>query len=98
MKGRHGDVLVIGTSRTPHGKKRTNMVLAYGEVTGHRHEIIEGVAEVYDEADGSMLVVVLSETAVLDHQEHPSRELSRGTYEVVIQRDATAFGERKVVD
>lgn len=45
MKYRQGDV-VIKKVDSVKGEKRQDLILAYGEVTGHRHEVI-GKAETY---------------------------------------------------
>lgn len=52
-------------------KKRKSKVVALGEVTGHHHvvEIVEGNAELYDDALGNLFMLVKSPVKIL-HQEH----------------------------
>lgn len=40
---RQGDVLLLPIDKIPKVTKKTeNVILAHGEITGHRHEILEG--------------------------------------------------------
>ena len=66
---RQGDVLLIPTSETVKDTKLPHLTLAEGEVTGHRHRISQGEAELYEHAE-MLYLKVLSSTALLTHEEH----------------------------
>jgi hypothetical protein len=83
---RQGDVLLIPTTKRPSAaaKRVTDhgrVILAYGEVTGHAHEVVpiapnapselDPVApcELFEEADGTR-ILVLSRPSVVKHDEH----------------------------
>jgi hypothetical protein len=66
---RQGDVLIIPQKASPQGTKLPHLTLAEGEVTGHRHRISNGEAELL-ERDGVLYLRVLSPTALLTHEEH----------------------------
>jgi len=63
------------------------VVLAYGEQTGHSHQIKSRAAEVY--RAGGARYLYLGEAASLTHEEHGALELPAGTYQVVQQRELT---------
>ena len=65
MKYRQGDVLIKSVDKI-RGKKKENLVLAYGEVTGHRHEVVADVATLYEE-NGMMYLHIEDEKATLYH-------------------------------
>ena len=77
-----------------------HLTLAEGEVTGHRHRITQGDAQLYQLAVGVMYLRVLSEFAKLYHEEHEEIDLPKGDYEVLIEReyDWVEGLEKKVVD
>lgn len=67
MKYRQGDVLISKVSGIK-GKRKDLLVLAYGEVTGHRHQLIceKDNAELYEE-NGILYLHIESDSAVLYH-------------------------------
>lgn len=85
---RQGDVFVM-TIKTIKGKKQpkdnNKTVLAYGEVTGHSHAIADK-AELYADGTRKFLEVCLAKGAALQHEEHATITLPKGTYEVRIQK------------
>ncbi|MBE9109467.1 hypothetical protein IQ273_08565 [Nodosilinea sp. LEGE 07298] len=85
---RQGDVLLIAASPVNDnpGTKQSHLVLAHGEASGHQHQITEGQAELY-EKDGTMFLYVLSETALLTHEEHAPIAIPQGTWIVRLQRE-----------
>lgn len=94
----HGDVTLLRVDdRKVTGKKRETPILAYGEVTGHSHQITSGQACVF-EFDEKTYLNVISDVATLSHEEHEAYELLKGTYEITIQREYEPGGWRKVVD
>lgn len=95
---RHGDVLLIPVATIPkQATKQKNLVLAEGEVTGHSHQITEGVAHLF-KWDEKMYLKVKSERAALTHEEHKRIDLPAGDYEVIIQKDYEPDGWKKVID
>lgn len=107
---RQGDVLLVQTTREPSGQATRVMdagrvILAYGEVTGHAHEVI-GVdnadpvpaMELFEEPDGTRLLV-MRRPAALTHPEHGRIALpAETTYEVRRQVEYTPTALRTVAD
>jgi hypothetical protein len=84
---RQGDVLLLPIIPTKvSGKKLSHLTLAQGEVTGHSHRISRGQAELY-ERNGTLYLKVLSQTAILNHEEHRSLEIPHGNWMIKIQRE-----------
>lgn len=109
---RQGDVLIVATTKKPsqQAKRITDKgrtILAYGEVTGHAHEVIAATAidrdpvpsqQLFEEPDGSRLLVLRRDTE-LRHEEHRTIPLPAGTYEVIRQREYVAADlSRSVAD
>jgi hypothetical protein len=93
---RQGDVILLPVQQVD-GQKKLDLILAEGEVTGHKHRISEGQAELY-EKDGSLYLRVLSETALLTHEEHQAIAIPQGNWVVKIQREYEPEGWRYVAD
>lgn len=93
---RQGDVILTPVQPTK-GQKLPHLTLAEGEVTGHAHRIVEGQAELY-EKDGVLYLRVLSETALLSHEEHKPIAVPQGNWMVRIQREYEPQGWRYVQD
>lgn len=97
---RHGDVIIRSVKAIPKMAKQEKVkkvVLAEGEVTGHSHQISEGVAKLFRFEEKTYLRVT-SKRAALTHEEHKRIDLPAGDYEVIIQRDYEPKGWQKVVD
>lgn len=106
---RQGDVLLRRTTRQPSQKATTvtdtgRVILAYGEVTGHVHEVtgVDNADPVpamalFEEPDGSRLLVVRRD-ALVAHDEHATIALAPGHYEVVRQQEYTPAAIRQVAD
>lgn len=88
---RQGDVLIIPSDTSITGSKLTHLTLAKGEVTGHRHRISNGEAELY-ERDGVLFLKVLSPSAILSHEEHAQVIIPQGNWEIRIQREYAPEG------
>lgn len=77
------------------------VVLAHGEVTGHKHQFRDpGVCELRNETTGERVLVV-DVAGLLEHEEHvPPIQVAGGAYEIVQQCewDWTKEGARAVVD
>lgn len=96
---RHGDVIIreSGAVIPEQAKQQKDLVLAEGEMTGHRHKITEGAAELFTYNE-KMHLKILSKIAKVDHQEHGLGELPEGNYEIIIQQEWQETGWKKVVD
>jgi hypothetical protein len=99
---RQGDVLMRRTRKKPTTTAkavtdRGRVILAYGEVTGHCHEVVPVTAdpdlvpamELFEEADGTRLLVVRREARV-QHEDHGAIALAPATYEIIRQREYVA--------
>ena len=102
-KYRQGDVYIFQVKQiTAHFEKVASKILAYGEVTGHKHEVIPtldigtiGIAEI----DGETYLRIVGTDAHLVHEEHHKIELPPGDYKVIIQREYDPIlYQRKVQD
>ena len=94
---RQGDVLIIPSDTSVTGIKLPHLTLAEGEVTGHRHRISNGEAELF-ERDGVLYLKVLSSTAILTYEEHAQVTIPQGDWEIWIQREYAPEGWRYVAD
>ncbi|MFN6530098.1 hypothetical protein [Nostoc sp. ChiSLP03a] len=93
---RQGDVILLPVQQVE-GQKILHLTLAEGEVTGHKHQIIEGKAELY-EKDSTLYLRVFSESALLAHEEHKAISIPQGDWIVRIQREYEPEGWRYVAD
>lgn len=100
---RQGDVLAVKISSLPAGATKTRLdkgdiILAYGEVTGHAHRIKkpEEKALLWDAGAERFLQVM--ETVSLTHEEHKMAEFEPGIYRIVIQQEYSPAALRNVAD
>jgi hypothetical protein len=78
----HGDVHVIACDGIPSGAKESDeMVLEYGEVTGHAHRYDEPTTKLFKMQDGRKFLRVVKPTD-LRHEEHHTRTIQPGDYEI----------------
>jgi len=94
QKWRHGDVYGIASDvdakkLAANGTKLDSNVLAYGEVTGHMHEIeADPCAYQRFEMEGKKYLLVLSEGGVsIKHAEHGTGIIPKGVWEERIDRE-----------
>lgn len=96
---RHGDVLLGSVDTLPNNaKKRSNVILAYGEVTGHSHRIADPRSAETFEVNGEIYLKVVVPKAQLIHEEHAMIELPEGIYRVWQQREYAPGEIRRVYD
>ena len=111
---RQGDVLIMRIDDdTKVGAKVATeagrVVLAHGEVTGHSHAIADRAATLFDlpiehNVDTRAATLALDRimrcrtTVKLQHEEHATITLARGTYRVRIQREYSPEALRNVAD
>lgn len=108
---RQGDVLLVQVGEIPRGAKDITsgpmIVLAEGEVTGHKHAIYPELdrepqaeprlpARLWDAGAERFLQVV--EKTALKHEEHAPVELPPGNYQVAHQREYSPEEIRRVTD
>ncbi len=101
---RQGDVLVIRVDEAIPAQAQAvardggRVVLAYGEVTGHAHAILERDVELFQVADQVDRWLRVGERgAVLAHEEHGPITLAPGVYRVRRQREFTDEDEPRYV-
>lgn len=94
---RHGDIILKPTNDKIQGEEQPKPILALGEVTGHSHQITEGLAKVFRYNDKTYLKVI-SPFALLRHEEHKEIKLPQGNYEFFIQQEWKEDGWTKVLD
>ena len=96
---RHGDVILKTVDSLPqNAKKRGNLTLAYGEITGHSHRIADPSTAHSYELDGQLYLEVTAPSAQLIHEEHATIQLAMGIYQVWQQREYSPGEIRKVYD
>ena len=98
---RQGDVFIIPVKNIPVSASRIQtegeIVLAYGEVTGHSHSIQDGTTMLFHGPQGTVYLDVTEHTEVR-HQEHATIPLAPGAYKIARQREYTPEAIRNVAD
>lgn len=84
---RQGDVLLMPIDKIPKGLKRgKDLVLAYGETTGHKHEFLLDKAEFYpvETEDNPFITGYLKVDEPIDllHEDHEGYTVLPGKYQV----------------
>jgi hypothetical protein len=88
MLWRQGDVFISCTSEIPRDAiKQSHLVLADGELTGHRHQIEELRSAVLYLGRDEQFLEVLAPHADIVHPEHHTIRLKTGKYRVWRQRE-----------
>lgn len=106
---RQGDVMLMPIAAKAVTKKHTEvardgdgaLVLQHGEVTGHRHRIIETNVCMLrsDVASDPIILRVLGDSAVdLIHEEHGTISIAPGNYSVIIQEEWSDGAWEQVID
>jgi len=104
MQYRQGDVLLVRVdAEVPDNAKaverdKGRVILAYGEVTGHAHAILEKEVSLWEVDTEGRLLVIGEEEVALVHEEHDTIKVPKGTYKVVQQREYTPQGIVNVLD
>ena len=82
---RQGDLLFTPVKRVK-GKLQKNNIIAYGEMTGHTHQLTEG--RVYnDSKKKEKYVEIVGRPTPIIHEEHKPIVLEPGKYKVTRQRE-----------
>lgn len=93
---RQGDILLEETDSLPKNLKKKDNVLARGEATGHKHQIVNG--KVLISNSGEQFVVANNETQLV-HEEHAPIVLTDAIFRVRRQREYDITeGVRQVMD
>jgi hypothetical protein len=88
MLWRQGDIFIAAIpSIPPDAVRRSGVVLAEGEITGHHHRIEDPLTASLFVHRGELLLSVVALEARLVHEEHGPIELARGAYRVWRQRE-----------
>lgn len=95
---RQGDVLLERINEMPKNLKEKDKILAYGEVTGHKHLFDSGHVLVFENESKEQFVEAKQE-AILKHEEHKAMTIPKGKWKVVLQREYDLLsGVRQVMD
>lgn len=88
---RQGDVGLVPVASIPRNTVPVEgpCILAYGEVTGHCHQIFDDVGCALVEGEAGVRYLSVERIAELKHQEHSTISLPAGVYEVRHQREYT---------
>jgi hypothetical protein len=94
---RQGDVILVSSSESITAEPLPHLTVAEGEVTGHRHRISNGNAELYEQ-NGTLYLRILSPIATLVHEEHNAISVPQGLWMIRIQREYRPEGWNYVKD
>lgn len=93
----HGDVILERIDKLPkefkNFKKSKDGVLAYGELTGHLHQLQRDRFDLRIDEAGIKFLHVLEPTPV-KHQEHSPIIIPPGNYKIGIQQEYDPFAKR----
>lgn len=102
---RQGDVLIreriddMPEAMTEIPRDGGSVILAYGEVTGHSHKIMErDVTFWLPEGSSDVRIIDAPNGATVQHDEHDPIVLPAGRYDVFIQTEYSPQEIRQVVD
>jgi hypothetical protein len=94
---RQGDLLFIEVKSLPGGLHRLeHRIIAEGETTGHKHEVIDETAILYEDGNGKFLEALVDTEVV--HQEHHTIKIPKGFYKIIQQREYAPGAIRYVQD
>lgn len=99
---RQGDVLIEKISALPtglkkHKKDKGRIILAYGEVTGHAHAVVDDVTTSFVDGEGN-LYLHSKEEILVRHEEHAEIKLPAGAYKITHQREYSPEEIHRVLD
>lgn len=95
---RQGDVLIMRVDSIPaEAQPAPDLILAHGEVTGHKHQILDAKRVKRYVAERLQYLAVKAKVQV-QHEEHSPITLPPGEYVVMIQQEYTPGALRAVMD
>lgn len=106
-QGQQGDVYVSRVDALPSvctevAREDGGVVLAHGEVTGHKHQFRDEHVKMFASNDNGVerrFIVISEKPATLVHEEHSPHTYAPGIYEIKIAREWTDENEpRRVLD
>lgn len=83
---RQGEVMLIRINEFPKKLKEKDKILAYGEITNHKHRFETNQVQVFADESGQQFVQVKKPSQLI-HEEHQALEIPKGNYKVVLQRE-----------
>lgn len=90
---RHGDLLIKELDQLPENlTQKQDNIIAYGEATGHHHQLT-GKVTTYVDKTNNKIYFVAEDYVKLKHQEHKTINISEGNYEVIVEREYDYFAE-----
>lgn len=103
---RQGDVALVRVDEIPSDAKackvKGDVILAYGEVTGHAHRFAEGSVKPFAKGGAwdpaAERYIQALEGATLRHEEHSAIQLPPGNYRVIQQVEYSPSGILAVAD
>lgn len=103
FKARQGDVFILPVNVIPEKAKVVeNGVVAYGEVTGHRHQCINGTVLADEQGNLFLRATEGTELRHLDttdtEADHKAVPVAPGDYKIVIQEEYQPEGWKQVID
>jgi hypothetical protein len=107
FQARQGDVFfeTVSADKVKRLRKKTDPIIAYGEVTGHCHRVIEPSMEnleSYVDEQGDIFIMNPVGPIMIGHDEHGTIELPQGEWVMITrQREydpADATRQRRVAD
>ena len=103
MQYRQGDVFIESIKAVPATakpvKRKGDVILAYGEVTGHAHRIASPLDAVDVLQEAERIILNVHSPVTITHEEHGPVTLEPGVYESYVQREYDPLeAERRVVD
>ena len=95
---RQGDIVLKTINEIPKNVKKKNLILAYGEATGHMHQFLDANLVTVYELNQQQFVEGFQESNLV-HNEDGTLQIPQGIYEVVQQREKDLTEEiRQVID
>ena len=103
FQARQGDVWIESIKSVPATAKPTtrngDVILAYGEVTGHAHRIAAPLDAVDVLQEAERIILNVHSHVTITHEEHGPVTLQPGVYASYVQREYDPLeAERRVVD
>lgn len=109
---RQGDILLRRTTERPGPMARligsgSRVILAYGEATGHAHEVVAlnavengdtekpPAAELFEDSVTTKRLLIINEEVKLQHPQHTAHVYAPGVYEVTRQRQLSDADEQR---
>lgn len=103
FQARQGDVYLVGVDEIPKDsvlvkRDAKRVVLAYGEVTGHKHQFAERGVTLSEQPKTKARHLKLVTTSYLRHEEHAPISVPPGTHRVLKQFEYTPSEMQRVAD